>query len=44
MGSGLLMFIIGIVGMIGSIALLCILPHIFRRQKEELLEELEQDF
>ncbi len=40
----IVMMAAGIIGMLGSMALLCILPHVFEKQRKKLLDEIERDF
>ncbi len=44
MSMGIVMMTAGIVGMLGSMVLLCIFPHIFEKQRKKLLSEIEREF
>lgn len=44
MGAGIVMIAAGIIGMLGSMVLLCVLPAIFEKQRKKLLSEIEKNF
>lgn len=44
MSAGIVMIATGIIGMLGSMVLLCVLPAIFEKQRKKLLSEIEKEF
>ncbi len=41
---GLLMFILGILGVLICVIILCILPQKFDKQRKELLDRIEREY
>lgn len=43
MSAGIVMIAAGIIGMLGSMVLLCVLQAIFEKQRKKLLSEIEKE-
>ncbi|MDO4601439.1 MAG: hypothetical protein Q4B37_04140 [Eubacteriales bacterium] len=41
---GLLMFILGILGVLISVIVLCLLPGHFEKQRKELMDQIEKEY